>query len=84
MYAKSGKCVVFISVLFLAACEPTEEQQKNLKEALPPGCEIVYNDRYGDINSLLVITCDKNDTVQIFTNTNQGKVQVETNTVWIY
>lgn len=68
-----NKLVLFGAVVLLAACEPTEEQQKNLKEALPPGCAVVYNDAYGDVRKMIVIVCDKFATTQTITATPVGK-----------
>lgn len=45
------------ALLVLAACEPTEEERRNLKNALPDGCVAHEVGSYGSIDQLLIIEC---------------------------
>lgn len=45
------------ALLVLVACEPTEEEQQNLRNALPEGCVAHEVGSYGSIDQLLIIEC---------------------------
>lgn len=49
--------------LLLAACEPTVEQMNNVRSHLPAGCELLDLGAYGEIDRLVVVTCDGRKTV---------------------
>lgn len=45
------------ALLLLAACKPSEEEQRNLRNALPEGCVVHDIGSYGEIQRLIVIEC---------------------------
>ena len=68
------KKLALVLVLFLSACvEPTPEEKENLDKALPEGCAVVYDDRWGSIQQMVVITCDGKTVTSINAKTPQGK-----------
>jgi hypothetical protein len=54
---------VAAACLLLAACEPTAEQMTNVRSQLPAGCELLDLGAYGEIDRLVVVTCDGRQTV---------------------
>ena len=54
---------VAVACLLLAACEPTAEQVSNVRSQLPEGCELLDLGAYGEIDRLVVVTCDGRQTV---------------------
>ena len=46
-----------VALLILTACQPTDEEKQNLKNALPEGCVAHEVGSYGSIDQLLIIEC---------------------------
>jgi hypothetical protein len=69
------KCALIFIALTLAGCQPTPEQEEKIKAGLPPGCTLKDLGRYGDIDSVLVVTCDDRRTTAInyMTHRLEGK-----------
>ena len=72
------KAALLLSALFLAACEPTEEQKQRVQDALPKGCKLFDLGKYGPIDRLVVVKCDGFSTVSasISDTEQQGKYSV--------
>lgn len=45
------------AAMALAGCEPTQEEQRKVQDALPPGCTVHYLGSYGEIDNLVVVDC---------------------------
>lgn len=50
-----------ITVLLLSGCAPTDEQRVRVKQILPENCKLYEAGEYGDIDSLVVVSCEGQD-----------------------
>lgn len=64
--------IASLSLLLLAACEPTEEQKTKLKNALPKGCVAHEIGSYGSIDQLIIIECTGREVTAAYTYMRQS------------
>lgn len=68
--------LIVASALTLAGCDPTDEQVAKVRAALPAGCVVRDLGSYGDINHLVVVTCNDRRTQTQNFRQHQGKTTV--------
>jgi hypothetical protein len=54
-----------LSFACLAGCETSEEEKNRVEEALPEGCVLIDLGQYGNIDALVMITCEGRKTTSV-------------------